>query len=325
MRKSNTLLNFKVVLIILIILFILSFLLNKKEGYNNFYDLKPSMKKIYQDSDNIEISVLNNYGKCLIIDGEIQLCDKKEHIYHEMIVHFPRQYVTKKLENVLIIGGGDLMTLREVMKYKTIKRVYMLELSPTIVNICKKYFNQSDFDDDKRVEIIYGDASKTILDIIDDVGEIFDMIIIDTTEDNRNNLPVDKPDFFMNCFKVLNETGVIVKNGISFKRMFEEYDDLNTIAYNVDIPYFQEKYYFIILAKPSNNIRKININSSRWKLDKVKTIFYNQMNHNKFIIYEDYNIDENDYEDELFFKKDSKNNKRRINILNDDDMFKQLF
>ena len=76
MRKSNTLLNLKVVAIILIILLILYLLINKKEGYNNFYDLKPSMKKIYQDENNIEISTLNNYGKCLIIDGEIQLCSQ---------------------------------------------------------------------------------------------------------------------------------------------------------------------------------------------------------------------------------------------------------
>ena len=323
MKSSNTLINIKVVLIILIVLFILTLLTNQKEGYNNFYDLKPSMKKIYQDSNDIEISELNNYGKCLIIDGEIQLCDKKEHIYHEMIVHFPRQYIEKSLQNVLIVGGGDLMTLREVMKYKTIKKVYMLELSPTIVKICKKYFNQSEFDDDKRVEIIYGDASKTILDIIQDVGDIFDMIIVDTTEDNANNLPVDKPEFFVNCFKLLNNKGILVKNGVAFKRLFEDYDDLNTISYNVDIPYFQEKYYFIIVAKPSNNIRKVNLNSYRWKLDKINTSFYKQKNHNKYIIYEDYNVVDNDYEDNMFFEEYPLK-KRQIDVLNEDDMFKQL-
>ena len=60
----------------------------------------------------------NEYGvdKCMILDNEIQLCKGEEHVYHEMISHFPAYYI-KNLRHVIIVGGGDLMALREIMRY----------------------------------------------------------------------------------------------------------------------------------------------------------------------------------------------------------------
>ena len=54
-----------------------------------------------------------------------------------MIVHFPVMYIKQPLKNMVIIGGGDLMTLREVMKYYSIEKVFMLELKPKIINLCE--------------------------------------------------------------------------------------------------------------------------------------------------------------------------------------------
>jgi spermidine synthase len=258
------------------------------EKFDSFYNSRPKIKTLYYDKNGVEISELDNYGKCLIINNEIQLCEKSEQIYHEMIVHFPAQYVDKNIEKVVIIGGGDLMTLREVMKYKTIKKVYMLELSKDIVELCKKYFNQNDFSDNKKVEIIYGDANKTIDKLIENEKLTFDMVIVDTTEDNTENLPIDEPNFFFKCFLLLNDKGILVKNGIKFKELLGSYADLNTISYNVNIPYFQEKYTFTICGKTGNDIRKIKHNDSRWFYYSIKTKFYKIENHNKYIIYEDY-------------------------------------
>lgn len=258
-----------------------------KEGMNTFYDNRPSSKEIYRD-DGVEITELGNYGKCLIINNEIQLCSKDEHIYHEMIVHLPVQYLRNNIEYVTIVGGGDLMTLREVMKYKTIKKVFMLEISKEIVELCKDYFSQSGFEDDDRVEIIYGDANITIDDIIQQYKYKMDMVIVDTTEDNLENLSIDSPDFFMKCFMLLQENGLLVKNGMSFKSLFQSYDDLNTISYNVEIPYFQEKYYFTIVSKPNNDIRKIDIEDTRWVFFNIKTKYYDINQHNSYLIHEDY-------------------------------------
>jgi spermidine synthase len=279
-------------ILLLFILFLCIFLQVKnirQESFQSFYDSRPKMNTLYYDKNGIEISELGEYGKCLVINNEIQLCEKSEPIYHEMIVHFPVQYLKKNIEKVLIVGGGDLMTLREVMKYKTIKKVYMLELSEEIVNLCKKYFDQDDFSDNEKVEIVYGDANVTIDTIIENEKLSFDMVIVDTTEDNEENLPVDRPNFFFKCFLLLNNDGILVKNGLKFKEVLESYVDLNTISYNVDIPYFQEKYMFTVAAKTANDIRKLEHNDSRWFYYSIKTEFYNPKNHNNYVIFEDYN------------------------------------
>lgn len=283
-----------------VFLFISTFLLYKccyhlsKEGMNNYENMKPNIKVLYKDRSGIEISNLGKYGKCLIIENEIQLCERKEHIYHEMIVHFPVMYLKQPLQNVVIIGGGDLMTLREVMKYYSIEKVFMLELEPKIVNLCEKYFNQSKYEDDSRVEIIYGDANDTIDNVLKKYKQQIDLVVVDTTEDNENNYSVDRPEFFDKCFNLLNKTGVMVKNGVGFKHMFEGMKNKHTIPYNVNIPYFQEKYFFTVVSNKKNNIRQVDIQKENWNNYEIKTEFYNPQKHNNYIVYEEYRDEEDD-------------------------------
>ena len=96
-----------------------------------YYDnIKDGMISYQLDDDVTHNNITNDktFGKCLYLDGEKQLCENEEHLYHETIVHVAGAYI-KKIENVLIIGGGDCMTLREVMKYNTIKNVTMIHKS----------------------------------------------------------------------------------------------------------------------------------------------------------------------------------------------------
>ena len=117
-----------------------------------------------EKSKHQQISIIKDDNvKCLLLNDEIQLCSNHERKYHELITHFPAAYLSS-LKNVLIIGGGDLMTLREVMKYD-IDRVDMLELDENVINASIKHFtssNISKYENDKRVKIHIGDASVLI-------------------------------------------------------------------------------------------------------------------------------------------------------------------
>ena len=122
---------------------------NKDTGYRErlFTDLKTNIADFdiihNEQSDYQKIEVIQfkknslGYDKCLLLNNEPQLCNNDEKEYHEIIVHFPAYYISK-IEKVLIIGGGDCMTLREVMKYPTIKRVDMLELDKQVISVSKK-------------------------------------------------------------------------------------------------------------------------------------------------------------------------------------------
>ena len=324
MKKIKIILNiFIMICLLYICLFLIYSLQNIQEGMTNtYYNKRPASINHYDNENGIEIVTLGDYGKCLVINNEIQLCDKNEYIYHEMLVHFPVQYLKKNIEYVVIVGGGDLMTLREIMKYKTIKNVIMLELNEEIVELCKEYFNEDDYSNDDRVKIIYGDANETINELLKKNKNKIDLVIIDSTEDSLENLSIDKPEFFFKCFELLNKQGIIVKNGAFFKKMFQNYHDITSISYNIEIPYFQEKYVFIIISKPENDIKKKEIDNSRWKYYNIETKFYDFENHNDYIIYEEYINKDKDHgmideyvDSNLFFKTQQK--KAYKNILND--------
>tara|TARA_Y100000389_G_scaffold200621_1_gene241438 strand:- start:5059 stop:5934 length:876 start_codon:yes stop_codon:yes gene_type:complete len=284
--------KYKNLILFIIFIVIISYFLHKNKLNNTIYEgmtyneSEKEIKYIYEDYDNIQIAQLYDYGKCLLINNEIQLCEKKEHVYHDMITHFPIQYLQNNLKHVLIIGGGDLMTLREIMKYKTIENVVMLELNETIVDICKKYFDQDDYEEDSRVEIIYGDANITIDKLDSDYINRFDLIIVDTTEDSDSNSPVDTIEFFNKCINLLQPNGLLVKNGERFINLFKEIENTNVISYYTFISYFENSYPFSILSLENNDIKDIDIEKNNWNDYNIDCKFYKKEKHNKYLMYE---------------------------------------
>ena len=219
--------------------------LSNTVGYTDLY----AHKSDYQDIAIIKFNK-NPYGvnKCMVLDNEIQLCDHDENTYHEYIVHFPAAYLSK-LERVLIVGGGDCMVLREVMKYPSIKHVDMLEIDKQVIDVSKRYFGVSTYDNDSRVKIIIGDASKTI----DELTVKYDLIIIDSTEDSNNNIPIQSIDFFDRCRKRLMPSGILVKND----DYLSTYWDLQTIfkyllIYKVHMTTFNNSYKFVCCSNGIN-------------------------------------------------------------------------
>ena len=90
------------------------------------------------------------------------LTEKDEFIYHEMMAHVPMA-VHPKVENVLVIGGGDGGCVRELAKYNTIQKIDVVEVDPLLVEVCRKYFPQiaSSLDDD-RVTIYNEDGLRFV-------------------------------------------------------------------------------------------------------------------------------------------------------------------
>ena len=94
---------------------------------NNFIDINDDVDIVYKNSDllynkkskyqNIKIFKNQLYGKILVIDDDLQLTDFDEANYHEMLVHVPCNY-NNLIKNVLIIGGGDGGTARDVLKHE---------------------------------------------------------------------------------------------------------------------------------------------------------------------------------------------------------------
>ncbi|AOM63396.1 putative spermidine synthase [Heterosigma akashiwo virus 01] len=284
---------------ILIILFVLVVYLTKSENYCSFgktegfriqhsdfldVDTIHSEKTPYQKLNIINIRRPFPLGKCLILDNEVQLCEYDEHRYHEMIVHFPTRYIYNlQLKNVLIVGGGDLMTLREVMKYPTVENVFLLEIDKAVINNSVKYLGSNPYTRDPRVKIIINDARNSI-DFLLREEIYFDMIIIDTTEDGDINTNIDDVNFYMKCKNMLKDRGILIKNGSDF--FYDLLTDVFPYAFRYSFPMkaFESNYEFILCSR--YNVLTYNICENESIFNEYinpKIKYYKPKMHNKYI------------------------------------------
>lgn len=221
----------------------------------------------------------NQYGidRCLVLDNEIQLCKSHEKDYHEFITHLPIYYI-QNLERVLIIGGGDCMVLREIMRYKTIKKVDMLELDQQVINISKKYFGQSTYSKDKRVNILIDDAQNSIEQL---ANNYYDLVILDLTEDGINNSPLDSTNFFEKCKTKLKKNGILVKNGGNIENYIRLSNIFNKIdIYRIKMKVFSNYMYHFIICSDTVRFRKSNLkNDILLNLNLSKYNYRNHMNY----------------------------------------------
>ena len=120
-----------------------------------------------------------NWGLACYMDNAIQSCEVDEHIYHEALVHPAMQSVLKNKKRVMIIGGGEGATAREVLKWKAdqVEQVDMYEWDKDVVQLFKKKYPQwaKGAWNDTRLTIYHDD----IFEIIMKSPKKYDVIIID--------------------------------------------------------------------------------------------------------------------------------------------------
>jgi len=127
----------------------------------------------------LEIMETASYGKCLVLDGRIQSSVADDFIYHETLVH-PALILHPRPETALVIGGGEGATLREILRYPTIRRAVMVDIDRAVVEACRAHLpemHQGAFDD-ARVELRHEDARGWL----EATRDRFDVAIVDLTE-----------------------------------------------------------------------------------------------------------------------------------------------
>ncbi|MEJ5299498.1 MAG: polyamine aminopropyltransferase [Thermodesulforhabdaceae bacterium] len=130
----------------------------------------------YQRIDIVDTRL---HGRMLFLDGVAQSSERDEFIYHELLVH-PAMFGHPAPERVLIIGGGEGATLREVLRHSTVKRAVLVDIDGELIEVCKKYlptWHQGSFED-PRVEIVVSDGRA----YVEQCTESFDVVIIDLSD-----------------------------------------------------------------------------------------------------------------------------------------------
>ena len=127
-----------------------------------------------------EIMETASYGKCLVLDGRIQSSQADEFVYHEALVHPGMLAAARAPQSALVIGGGEGATLREILRYPSIRRAVMVDIDGEVVELCKRHLpemHQGAFED-PRTEVRIEDARAYLAE----TKEQFDYICIDLVE-----------------------------------------------------------------------------------------------------------------------------------------------
>ena len=157
-------------------------------------------KSKYQD-----ILVIENeyFGKMLILDGIVQLTERDEFFYHEMLTHVV-MHAHPDPRKVVVIGGGDGGAVREVLKHKTVEKVYFVEIDEEVINVSKKFFpTVSCGIDDPRVEIQIMDGAE----FIKKARFKSDIMIVDSTDIIGFARSLFTKEFFDDVLRSLTDEG----------------------------------------------------------------------------------------------------------------------
>lgn len=162
----------------------------------------------------VDVVQTRGHGKMLLNDGLVMVTERDEFSYHDMITHVPL-FVHPNPKNVLIIGGGDGGTAREVIRHSSVEKCTMVEIDEMVVNACKEYIPQTASKlTDPKVDLIIGDGVKFVEDCAKE-GKTFDVILVDSTDPIGPAQPLFGSEFYENIYKCLSDDGIVVSQGES--------------------------------------------------------------------------------------------------------------
>ena len=232
------------------------------------------------------ISVLDTYefGRVLVIDGYIQLTEKDEFIYHEMMTHVPMA-ANSAILNVLVIGGGDGGCVRELCKYESIKNIDLCEIDKTVVDVCKEHLPAvSRGLNDPRVNIHYQDGMK----FVRDKKDFYDLIIVDSTDPFGPGEGLFSKEFYACCLNALTVRGILINQHESVyydsykaevSKMHSKIKSVFEIArvYQIHLPTYPSGHWLLGFA--SKSVNPLEIDELAWENLGVTTNYYNTKLH----------------------------------------------
>jgi len=165
-------------------------------------------KNLYQEKSPyqiLDIVETQDFGIMMLLDGIIMVTEKDEFVYHEMLSH-PALFTHPNPQKVLIIGGGDGGTLRQVLRHPTIEKAVLVEIDEMVVNASKRFFPAlAEAFDHPKAKVLIEDG----IAYLKSKSNEFDVILIDSTDPVGPAEGLFHKEFYADCYKALKEDGIL--------------------------------------------------------------------------------------------------------------------
>jgi spermidine synthase len=200
------------------------------------------------DFQDILVFESESYGRVLVLDGVIQVTERDEFSYQEMIAHLPL-FAHPNPKRVLVIGGGDGGVLREVAKHPGVEEIVECEIDRGVIDASKKFFpSLSKGYDDPRVKVHVMDGAK----FLEENQGSFDVIITDSSDPIGPASILFETPFYDAMHKSLREGGIVCTQG---ECMWLHVDLIKPLVDSISRIYTSVEYaYTTIPTYPSGQI-----------------------------------------------------------------------
>lgn len=154
----------------------------------------------------VEVFQTEGHGRLLAHDGMVMTTDKDEFIYHDMITHVPL-FTHPNPQSVLIIGGGDGGTAREVLRHANVKSCTMVEIDPVVIEAAKEFLPQTSCEfENAKLNLKIADG----VEFIQTTQEKFDVILVDSSDPVGPAAPLFNEEVYKNIHRILTDDGIVV-------------------------------------------------------------------------------------------------------------------
>lgn len=168
-------------------------------------------RKLHEEQtpfQRIEVYETETFGNLMVIDDCVMLTQRDNFLYHEMMSH-PALFAHPNPRDVLIIGGGDCGTLREVLKHDTVVRADQVEIDERVTRVAEQFFPElCSANSDPRAHLHFEDGIKWVEDA--EPGT-YDVIIVDSTDPVGPAEGLFRRPFYQNCLRALRAGGLLVQ------------------------------------------------------------------------------------------------------------------
>ncbi|WP_027718695.1 polyamine aminopropyltransferase [Desulfovirgula thermocuniculi] len=220
------------------------------------------------------------FGRMLTLDDVIQTTVKDEFVYHEMITHVALN-THPHPRRVLVIGGGDGGSIREVLKHGSVEEAVLVEIDERVIAVAREYLPEISFAlDDPRVKVVIDDGIKH-------VGEkkgFYDVIIVDSTDPVGPAIGLFGKEFYQSVYDALTEDGLFVAqtespffNAELISRITRDIRDIFPIAkvFLACIPTYPGGLWCFTMGSKKHDPEKVEVE----KLPDLQTRYYSPSIH----------------------------------------------
>ena len=170
------------------------------------------LDEVQSPFQKIEVYESTDWGNVMLIDGAMMLTSRDNFFYHEMMAH-PALFTHADPKRVVIIGGGDCGTLREVLRHPGVEQATQCDIDEQVTRMAEKHFPElCESNNDPRAELLWDDGIAWMANCAPDS---VDIVIVDSTDPIGPAEGLFNQAFFESCHRALKADGILVQQSES--------------------------------------------------------------------------------------------------------------